>query len=157
MATIWVQRIQIWWQKLQSSPWMYDGLVLGATVAAISSTSVLAFSSALMRFPRLIIHANSAFTNSMVQEAMLKTACHECHALRLFGANPKTAIAAASSSSISSLAWAPPHATTTITTLVQQQATGLLARDSLMTEILISLLISFLIVTFSVFLVRELR
>ncbi|KAH8968271.1 hypothetical protein BDL97_03G119200 [Sphagnum fallax] len=130
MATIWVQRIQIWWQKLQSSPWMYDGLVLGATVAAISSTSVLAFSSALMRFPRLIIHANSAFTNSMVQEAMLKTACHECHALRLFGANPKTAIAA---------------------------ATSLLPTDSLMTEILISLLISFLIVTFSVFLVRELR
>ncbi|KAH9569101.1 hypothetical protein CY35_03G114500 [Sphagnum magellanicum] len=130
MATIWVQRIQIWWQKLQSSPWMYDGLVLGATVAAISSTSVLAFSSALMKFPRLIIHANSAFTNSMVQEAMLKTACHECHALRLFGANPKTAIAA---------------------------ATGLLPTDSLMTEILIALLMSFLIVTFSVFLVRELR
>jgi hypothetical protein len=41
--------------------------------------------------------------------------------------------------------------------LVQQQATGLLPTDSLMTEILISLLISFLIVTFSVFLVRELR
>jgi len=132
MGDMHMAALRYMWHQFRSMPWLCDSLVLGVTVAATSSTSALAFSSALMRFPKMSPSASTySATTSALQQAIIDTACHECNALRIFN-NPK---------------W-PVGETSTLLGF---------STDTLITETLMSFVISFIIVTFSVFLVRELR
>ncbi|BBN16691.1 hypothetical protein MPTK1_7g08520 [Marchantia polymorpha subsp. ruderalis] len=134
MARNWWSACASLWRSFRGTPWLCDGLVLGATVAAISSTSALAFSSALMRFPMRAGPTSGAFSLSpatALQQAVIGTACHECNALRLHTY--------------------PRSPAGHVSTLLG------FSTDTIVTETFMSFLISFIIVTFSVFLVREMR
>ncbi|KAJ7538293.1 hypothetical protein O6H91_11G042300 [Diphasiastrum complanatum] len=120
------------WSYVRSTPWLYESITLGATVAMISSTSALAYSSALMRFPKIsptLLYSTSM--KSALQQAIMDTACHECNALRMY------TLKKAPSSLLSPLLG--------------------FSMDTLAVEMVMSILISFIIVTFSIFLVREMR
>ncbi|KAG6543553.1 hypothetical protein Mapa_015047 [Marchantia paleacea] len=133
MARNWWSAFTSMWRNFRGTPWLCDGLVLGATVAAISSTSALSFSSALMRFPKVgpTSNAFSVSAPTALQQAVIGTACHECNALRLHTY--------------------PRSPAGHVSTLLG------FSTDTIITETFMSFLISFIIVTFSVFLVREMR
>jgi len=135
MANMGWATLRFLWHQFTMTPWLCDGLVLGAAVAAISSTCALAFASALMRFPSDYWYAASAVQKlkGLLMISKYYSVCPECNALQLFNNfNSPT------SSGYSS-------------TLLE------FSTDSLITETVMSFTISFIIVTFALFLVREMR
>ncbi|KAG0577866.1 hypothetical protein M758_5G180100 [Ceratodon purpureus] len=132
MANMGIATLRLFWHQFTSTPWLCDGLVLGAAVAAISSTCALAFASALMKFPKMSPGSYySPSTSALLQRVMISYDCPECNALRLYSHLNKP---------------------------VGYSATLLeFSSDSLLTETIMSFTISFIIVTFAVFLVREMR
>jgi hypothetical protein len=132
MASMGMATLRLFWHQLTSTPWLCDGLVLGTVVAAISSTCALAFASALMKFPKTSPSSYySASSSDVLQKVALSNDCPECNALRLYSHLSKP---------------------------IGYSATLLeFSSDSLLTETIMSFTISFIIVTFAVFLVRELR
>lgn len=132
MASMGMATLRLFWHQFASTPWVCDGLVLGAAVAAISSTCALAFASALMEFPKTTPSSYySASSGAVFQKVVISNDCAECNALRLFSHLNKP---------------------------IGYSATLLeFSSDSLLTETIMSFTISFIIVTFAVFLVREMR
>ncbi|KAH7278607.1 hypothetical protein KP509_38G048500 [Ceratopteris richardii] len=153
-----IERLRTW---LGSRPWLGDGLLLSTTVATVSLTSALGFSSAVVRvevaapptssaggagghfhvgrgvpyfLPSSSAGASVSSTSESVSWPLLQSwACHECRALRL-AAHPTS-----------------PDTHAAITTLLN------FSSDSLIAETFMSFLISFVIVTFSIFVAREMR
>lgn len=129
MANMGIITPRLLWHQITSMPWLCDGLLLGVAVAAISSTCALGFASALMRFPKM---SSSSYydPSGSIQKVMISNACPECNALHFYNINNPTGYSS---------------------TLLE------FASDSLILEAIMSFIISFIIVTFALFLVRERR
>lgn len=131
MANMGMATLRLYWHQFTSMPWLCDGLVLGTAVAAISSTCALAFASALMKYPKMTPSTYYSASSALFQKVVVSDDCPECNALRLYGPLLKP--------------------------LGYSSALLEFSSDSLLTETIMSFTISLVIVTFAVFLVREMR
>jgi hypothetical protein len=111
--------------------WHQITLVLGTAVAIISSTCTLAFTSALMRVPKTSPEVPPYGSSSAFQKIATSSTCAECDALQYYNNINK-----------------PPGYHTTLLEF---------ASDTAVTETIMSFVISFIIVTFALFLAREVR
>lgn len=132
---MWRVTLKYMWHQIRSTPWVCDGVILGTIIGLVYSTCALAFSAAFVKFPDLSPSALNASRSSKLQHVWMNTAwqCHECNALRLFGNSVQTR---------------PIDYHSTIYGFFS---------DTLVTETFMSFVISFIVVSFAVFVVREIR
>lgn len=123
--------IRLVWHQITTTSWLCDSLVLGIAVAIVSSTCTLAFTSAMMQIPKTKIEALYYTSSSAIQKVVISSICLECNALQLFN-NITT----------------PPGYTSTLLEF---------ASDTMVTETIMSFVISFIIVAFALFLAHEMR
>lgn len=119
------------WHQMTTTSWLCDALVLGTAVAIISSTCTLAFTSALMKFPKTSPEVSYYDPSSAFQKIVSTSTCLECDALQFYSNINK-----------------PPGYHTTLLEF---------ASDSMLTETIMSFMISFIIFTFALFVAREIR
>lgn len=123
--------LRLMWHQITTTSWLCDTLVLGTVVAIISSTCTLAFTSALMRLPKTSPEVSFYGSSSAFQKIITSSTCLECNALQFYNNINK-----------------PPGYHTTLLEF---------ASDTVITETIMSFMISFIIVTFALFLAREMR
>jgi len=124
--------LRLVWHQITTTSWLCDSLVLGTAVAVISSTCTLAFTSAMMQLPMSSPEASSYYaSSSAIQKVVVSSTCLECNALQLYNNITK-----------------PPGYTSTLLEF---------ASDTMVTETIMSFVISFIIVAFALFLAHEMR
>lgn len=123
--------LRLVWHQITSTSWLCDSLLLGIAVAVISSTCTLAFTSAMMQLPKTSSEASYYTSSSAIQKVVISSTCLECNALQLYNNITK-----------------PPGYTSTLLEF---------ASDTMVTETVMSFVISFIIVAFALFLAHEMR